>query len=810
MSNPFSEEIPDLLQTHYEHLVNSSISLEVIKERGYRSILGKKELGDLGFSKAQQRCPGLLIPLYSVDGEIFSHQYRPDNPRTGAKGRIIKYENPAGSSIRLDVPPRCREKLGDPSVPLIFTEGVKKDDAAASQDGCVVGLVGVWGFRGKNTFSGTTILADFDYIAFKDRLVYIAFDSDSISNPHVRQAQTRLKEHLSRKGARVVVLQIPPGPDGEKVGVDDYLAQGHTLDALLALKNTESLTEVDNISRKKSSTQYCISENRICWLKHTSDGLTEVPLCNFNASVAEDILKDNGIETARIFKVNGKLANGESLPAIEVPSSSFSALNWIPSEWGMKAIVAAGPAHKDRLREAIQLQSQNVQSRLVYTHTGWRDVNGDKVFLSGSGALDNPDIEIELDPPLQRYQLLVEPYSNRGEAVKSSFDFMLVAKPEVSMPLFTAMYLAPLSELLDPAFTLWIVGPSGSYKSTLSALAISHFGLFDEFHLPASWRDTHNQLEKLSFLAKDVPLVIDDWAPGQDSAKARELEVKAEYIIRAQGNRQGRGRMRPDTSSRPNYIPRGLLITSGEQLPSGHSHTARILSIDVERNNVDIEYLSSAQDHKYQYCAAMTEYIRWLKQNWAFISKKLPEKWRDYRDKARNEAYHSRLPGVIAGLYCGMEMVNSFALDNKFLTSSEVESYRSSSWDIFTQLATIQAGLVENERPGQRFIEVLKAMLDQGKAVLGDKSDDGPRTPAPGTTSVGWGEGEDYILLNPVAAYGAVREFCQRSGEPFTFKQDAVWKDLKRLNFTVCQDGRTKFRSVIYGKPTWIVKLKKI
>jgi len=98
----------------------------------------------------------------------------------------------------------------------------------------------------------------------------------------------------------------------------------------------------------------------------------------------------------------------------------------------MKAIIAAGPAHKDRLREAIQLQSQNVQQRSVYTHTGWRDVNGDKVFLSGSGALGSLDIEVELEPPLQRYQLLVEPCSNTEEAVKASFNFLLVAKPEVA------------------------------------------------------------------------------------------------------------------------------------------------------------------------------------------------------------------------------------------------------------------------------------------------------------------------------------------------------------------------------------------
>jgi len=70
--------------------------------------------------------------------------------------------------------------------------------------------------------------------------------------------------------------------------------------------------------------------------------------------------------------------------------------------------------------------------------------------------------------------------------------------------------------------------------------------------------------------------------------------------------------MRADTTIRYGYIPRGLLITSGEQLPSGHSHTARIYSVDIERSDVDIPYLSTAQGgevfllrcHEWVYCLA--------------------------------------------------------------------------------------------------------------------------------------------------------------------------------------------------------------
>jgi len=47
----FSPELPELLQRHLEHLTQGSgLPLDVIRERGYRSILGKKPLADVGFA----------------------------------------------------------------------------------------------------------------------------------------------------------------------------------------------------------------------------------------------------------------------------------------------------------------------------------------------------------------------------------------------------------------------------------------------------------------------------------------------------------------------------------------------------------------------------------------------------------------------------------------------------------------------------------------------------------------------------------------------------------------------------------------
>ena len=234
--------LPGLTQQHYEMLKASAISDEVIKERGYKTITKAADLRPLGFSTSQECVPGLLLPLHSTDGQTPLYVYRPDNPRVMEdkkcrnpdgtyKQKVIKYEMPKGEKMRLDVPPRCRANIGDPSIPLWITEGQKKADALASAGLCSIALLGVWNFIGTNDRGGKVFLSDFLDIAFNNgRPVRIVFDSDVMTKPEVRQALEVLTQRLQRKGAMIQHVYLPGGKN--KTGVDDWLAEGHTIEDL--------------------------------------------------------------------------------------------------------------------------------------------------------------------------------------------------------------------------------------------------------------------------------------------------------------------------------------------------------------------------------------------------------------------------------------------------------------------------------------------------------------------------------------------------------------------------------------------------
>lgn len=194
----------------------------------------------------------MVIPIWSVAGQVVTHYLRPDAPRT-VDGKILKYELPSKSPVCLDVPPsmssplfhdgRWRSQLQDPKVCLFVTEGPLKADSAVSHGICCIALLGVWMWKQPLPLAGgwkqPPPLPDWGEIPLKNRDVDIVFDSDIKTNPNVYKAARRLGAFLVGRQAQVRYVYLPPADNGGKTGLDDFLAGGHTADDLIALARPE-------------------------------------------------------------------------------------------------------------------------------------------------------------------------------------------------------------------------------------------------------------------------------------------------------------------------------------------------------------------------------------------------------------------------------------------------------------------------------------------------------------------------------------------------------------------------------------------
>ncbi len=819
MSYPFSKEIPNLLQVHFEQLHSESgIPVEIIRERRYESFLGKRPLEQAGFAKSQRRAPGILIPQFGPDGSPIEPIFKPDNPRMDAKGRGIKYETPAKSGVRIGTHPRCVSCLGNPSESLFVTEGVKKLDSLVGQGVCSIGLNGVWGFKGKNEYGTSTILSDWDYIALKDRDVYVVYDSDIITKPQVKQALERLAGFLKQKGAKVHVVHLPNSDEG-KDGVDDYLAKGHTIDDVVALA-TDTIPDIDDDHAPLDNTQYGIHEGQFFVMQNKGGTKVKRPLCNFNASIVDEVIIDDGIDENRRYGIEGTLANGRSLARVEVSAAEFSGLNWTHKAWGAGAVIYAGSTTKDHIRTIMQLSRNGSAPHRIYAHTGWRLIDDERVFLTPNGAIGMDNVRIDLGAlGLEQYSLPLDVSEvPMKDAVRNSVDFLDIGKGEVTYPLWGHMYLAPIMEILNPAFVQWLLGHTGSLKSVVCAQALCHYGDFNYLTLPLNWEGTPKGIMKVLSTLKDIPAVIDDWAPGATLSQQRDLEAKAESVIRSVGNNANRAKLRSDGSLMRAYRPRGAVLSTGEQLPGGESRNSRLFVVDIRQGDIFVEALTCAQNERLSYRYAMSNYISWIARNWSYIAATLPDKWKEWRDATMSQGFHLRLPAVVASLYAAIDLGLTFAEESGAVSPEEATERRGIGWMSLLSLASRHAVTVNDQRPSVRFLEALRTLLSQDRLVFIGKQylspADVPIEFKHPKSFAGWQDDGFYYLI-PNAVYSCVYEFCNRGGEPLTVKPKAVWADLAQMGYTRPRNMDRHQTNIRVGEGRedsqnkWVVPLRK-
>lgn len=186
-----------IVKKHLGELEASGISRQTAENAGIRSIDSTLSYLDFELGSAW------ACPFFGLNGEPPVYQLKPDTPRTDREGKIVKYEWPANIPLRLYIPPFMKEKILDPKVPLLITEGTKKSLKACQDGFACIALSGVWGW-----LHDGEPLPEFKIIPWKQRLVHLCFDSDVLTKENVQQALFRFERFLRGQGADVRIVSL--------------------------------------------------------------------------------------------------------------------------------------------------------------------------------------------------------------------------------------------------------------------------------------------------------------------------------------------------------------------------------------------------------------------------------------------------------------------------------------------------------------------------------------------------------------------------------------------------------------------------
>jgi hypothetical protein len=562
---------------------------------------------------------------------------------------------------------------------------------------------------------------------------------------------------------------------------------------------------------------YRISAGRIVRDSPTKEGGTaETPLALFCARIVEQTVHDDGTERHVRLALQGALADGTPLARAEIPAEEYAFMRWPVGLWGPRAVVLAGAATADHLRVAIQLLSGNVPIRIVYAHTGWREIGGAWLYLHAGGAIGAvgkaDGIEVQLPDPLAPMELPVPPTGqDLMRAIRASLEILDVAPIHVTAPVMGLVYRAPLA----PAdYSGHLSGPTGAGKTELAALASQHWGAgLDARRLPGSWGSTGNSLEALAHAAKDALLTIDDLVPSGNAADNARLNREADRLLRAQGNRSGRGRCRTDGSLRPAHPPRGTILSTGEDTPRGQSLRARLLVLELAKDEMNWQRLTICQQAAAAglFVQAMAGYVQWLAPQIASIREGLRAKAAEVRDRIRADGMHARTPSIIADLAIGWKYWLDYALAVGVVNAAERDELDQRSIAALMDAGSRQIEHVEAAEPTAYFQRLLAGALASGRAhvagpdglfpgepsVWGWRRGDitnGPPWTAP-TRRIGWLKG-DQLYLEPQAAYAEAQELARHQGDGLAITVRTLWKRLHERGLLAEVDtrgGKTRY-----------------
>jgi hypothetical protein len=810
-----------LTERDYEWLAVSWITRELADLAMLRRVDtmdGRDAIGHHG----KRDCAGLIFPYYLAEASHpHCNRLRPDIPdwKQGKDGTLKpegKYLSEPGAANRLYFPPGVRlAQLADSSVPIVIVEGEKK--ALALQRLAYhdvkdprfipIAIAGVWNWRGTIGKTGGPRgervdikgpINDLNRIEWAGRTVFILFDTNVHTNDSVKWARKGIARELASRRAEVRLITLPEHSNVN--GVDDLLVAWGPARVLELFANSAS----GSVCQIVQPPQFQSYPEGMFRVTTKGEQLSQVQLTNFQAAIATNIRLDDGVNVQYEFEILSELVGRRS--QFTIPASEFARMDWPIERMGSAAIIF--PNQRDYARTAIQSCSLNADDRCVYTHTGWRKVDGRWIFLHAGGAICGTgavsDVNVRLSGPMSLYQLHPPTAPDALlTAVKASLRLLDLAPPSVSFPLLAATYRAVFG---DTDFALHVTGETGVFKSEVTALHQQHFGsAMDRRHLPGSWSSTGNSLEALAFQAKDTLLTVDDFAPQGNTADVARYHAAADRVFRAAGNHAGRGRLDSTASLRDPKPPRTLILSTGEDIPRGHSIRARLLVLELSKGSIKPSQLSGCQSDAHQglYAQAMGGFVQWLAGRYDEARAAFDCKVSEYRASAVSNSGHARTPDIVSSLQAGFAMCMEFAVACRAVDNSERTRLTSRCWAALSDASAAQASHQVATEPAARFLELLRSVLTSGRAHLQACNGGEPnRSPescgwrrdssgpwSPMGDCIGWVKG-DHVYLEPTAAYRVVQNAGRDIGDVLAVTEQTLNKRLHEKGFLASVDAK--------------------
>ena len=443
------------------------------------------------------------------------------------------------------------------------------------------------------------------------------------------------------------------------------------------------------------NSQYSIPANQNCNMQNNYPSANTMPMNNSQPMYNTDIvnfantMQANSKNLPPFVNVDIEILNiieginpryqitfkktGETIEK-EVPVKIFADGKWLNDIPGFAAIVKATTL-KEYLNTLVL--NYNGPKTKEISKPGWTLVNNQYVYVTPQGSIGG---NFNL---FSRYgQKFVQPYQNAVTGYLPDFLEMQQLTPNKPIASIICLYtvLSFTHTLFKDAgypvkFVLFLNGLRGNMKTSL-ALAMTQI---ENNKTPTyTLKATGAGLEAGFRDYKDAVMLIDDLAPTNDTAMARELQKNLELVVRCFGD--GTGRMRNNDYQDKNiqqYEAEGGAIITGEYTTGVESSLSRCLFLELHEYDIDKVLLSKFQENNPEKLVRfLLGLITYITHDQVRLKQLIADTCKKYRAIYQGQFSNPRYAEYLAQLKTASELLIDFGCNTNQLNIQNSELLR--------------------------------------------------------------------------------------------------------------------------------------
>ena len=768
-------------------------------------IIGKPETDKPEKVKTNKRTKNKVVAEYEykdADGATVDIKRRYDNKAFSWK---------RGTAKRADVLPLYNLEDILTAVDVFAVEGEKD-----------VNTLKALGYPATSTKDGFTS-ENMHY--FEGKNLFVIEDNDAPGRKTAKKAATLAKSSAAHVKIIDLAAYFPALP--VKGDISDFVEMKGSIEDLKTYITTlPEFIPDDNETEDEKHPHAAIYENIEHYFINKKGVLTYTngdnvtPVCFGSLAILEEIRKNDGEGSALFFKVQGVTEGGRVLPSYIVKASELAGFNWLADAYGSEIIPAPTNSAKQKLTAGVLMTGRQAIKKTIYTATGYLMDNGKPTaYIHAGGHVNGSDtLEADIQDNLKAYTL--QDVSTSPEdlkaAARSSLRLLEAHAPGVVYPLFAFVYLAPLLPVVndclgDTGFCLYLQGKTQSGKSTLAALALSHFGKFTAMTPPTSFNSTANYINELAFILKDCILWVDDFHPQGTKREADKQAQIFQHIARAAGDHSQRGRLTSSAKLQAMHRPRCLFLATGEDTPQiGQSGIARLFTLQVTKSREDITTLrKDARDGVLS--RAMSDYISFIISHYEDVKRTFTAFYNSASDKAIKAYSENRLSAQAALLYTSAKMYLSYAKFTGVISEDTAKDYkRDFEKYIFKAAEKINDELF-NTDPVQMYMKALRALISSGRRYiinLEAREETGyfqTQSLGADNKAIGWKDSYFYYM-DPNATFTAICDYYKGEGTYFNISRQTLQREAMDAGYIIGSGKDPTTQKRVNGNNTRVLK----